>query len=57
MVRHGRFVLVDIAGPEVRWIWNSGPQQPPCYELRRRFADRWVRFHSLPGSKRYYTNP
>lgn len=26
---------------------------PIGYELRSRFADRWVRFHSLPGSKRY----
>ncbi|NRQ32554.1 hypothetical protein HII36_11990 [Nonomuraea sp. NN258] len=23
------------------------------YQLRGRHADRWVRFHSLPGSKRY----
>jgi hypothetical protein len=31
-----------------RW---GGP--PVAYELRRWHADRWVRFHSLPGSKRY----
>jgi hypothetical protein len=27
--------------------------RPVAYELRRRHADRWVRFHSLPESKRY----
>jgi hypothetical protein len=26
---------------------------PVAYELRGRHADRWVRFHSLPESKRY----
>lgn len=26
---------------------------PVTYELRGDHADRWVRFHSLPGSKRY----
>jgi hypothetical protein len=26
---------------------------PIAYELRDRWADRWVRFHSLPDSKRY----
>ncbi|MEN3541322.1 hypothetical protein AAH991_39875, partial [Microbispora sp. ZYX-F-249] len=26
---------------------------PIAYELRDRHADRWVRFHSLPESKRY----
>ncbi|MEU5881527.1 hypothetical protein [Spirillospora sp. NPDC047279] len=27
--------------------------RPIAHELRGRHADRWVRFHSLPGSKRY----
>ncbi|WP_455907645.1 DUF3885 domain-containing protein [Streptomyces mirabilis] len=29
----------------------SGP--PVAHTFRTRYADRWVRFHSLPGSKRY----
>ena len=27
--------------------------EPIGYHLRAAFADRWVRFHSLPGAKRY----
>ncbi|GLY75797.1 DUF3885 domain-containing protein [Actinoallomurus iriomotensis] len=30
--------------------WGGAPS---AYELKDRFRDRWVRFHSLPGSKRY----
>ncbi len=34
---------------EQRW-----PECPPFADwLPRRYPDRWVRFHSLPGSKRY----
>ena len=38
----------------VRW-WQEavGPVAPVGHVLRRFFADRWVRFHSLPDSKRY----
>jgi hypothetical protein len=31
--------------------WPEGP--PVAHELRTAYRDRWVRFHSLPGSKRY----
>lgn len=30
--------------------------EPLAHELRTRFRHRWVRFHSLPGSKRYPEN-
>ncbi|WP_271220352.1 DUF3885 domain-containing protein [Streptosporangium carneum] len=33
-----------------RTRWGGSPI---AYELRDRHADRWVRFHSLPESKRY----
>lgn len=32
--------------------WLPGCE-PIGHHLRRAFAERWVRFHSLPGSKRY----
>ncbi|MET8075224.1 hypothetical protein [Streptomyces sp. NPDC005303] len=31
--------------------WSQGP--PVAHELRTRHPERWVRVHSLPGSKRY----
>ncbi|MGW3649549.1 DUF3885 domain-containing protein [Streptomyces sp. NPDC000878] len=31
--------------------WPKGP--PVGHELRSAYSERWVRFHSLPGSKRY----
>ena len=31
--------------------WPSDP--PVAHTFRSAYADRWVRFHSLPGSKRY----
>ena len=36
-----------------RWEerWQDGP--PDAYELRAKHTERWVRFHSLPDSKRY----
>lgn len=34
------------------WLSRWGGS-PIAYELRDRHADRWVRFHSLPASKRY----
>ena len=36
-----------------RWEerWQTKP--PDAHELRAKHAERWVRFHSLPGSKRY----
>lgn len=35
--------------------WNSRFPgcEPVAHRLRTAFPDRWVRFHSLPGSKRY----
>lgn len=36
------------AGWQLRWGGS-----PIAHELRDRHADRWVRFHSLPMSKRY----
>ena len=35
------------------WIDKLGRADPLAHELRERFADRWVRFHTLPASKRY----
>ncbi|WP_326618818.1 hypothetical protein OG863_15860 [Streptomyces decoyicus] len=36
-------------------LWQrQRPMGPPlAHELRAAYSDRWVRFHSLPGSKRY----
>ena len=36
-------------------LWrNRHPSGPPlAHTFRTSYADRWVRFHSLPGSKRY----
>ncbi|MDV9176790.1 hypothetical protein R6V09_42525 [Streptomyces sp. W16] len=36
-------------------LWQRQfPKGPPvAHELRAAYSDRWVRFHSLPGSKRY----
>ncbi|MFG2415001.1 DUF3885 domain-containing protein [Streptomyces goshikiensis] len=47
----------DIAVFEGAWD-SSWPGCPPVANLvRRRYAERWVRFHSLPGAKRYATSP
>jgi hypothetical protein len=49
----GDGVLLDLG--ELSRVWEA--RWPGCrpisYELRRCAADRWVRFHSLPGSQRY----
>jgi hypothetical protein len=39
-------------------LWeHQWPGCPPmAHLLRSRYLDRWVRFHSLPGSKRYPEN-
>jgi hypothetical protein len=54
-MRHDHLVPVDVTGLDARWtdLWGSRP--PVSYELRGRFRDRWVRFHSLPGSQRCAT--
>ena len=36
-----------------RWARAWGDCRPIGHELRSCLHDRWVRFHSLPGSKRY----
>ncbi|MGC4806131.1 DUF3885 domain-containing protein [Micromonospora sp. DT233] len=39
-------------------LWQERwPECPPfAHRLRGRYPDRWVRFHSLPGSKRHPEN-
>jgi len=47
---------VDAADLTARWTEAWGNCRPIGHELRTRLHDRWVRFHSLPGSKRYAGN-
>src|ERR1700712_4221009 len=35
------------------WSLHWGSAQPVSHQLKHELSDRWVRFHSLPGSKRY----
>lgn len=44
---------MDAADLTARWARAWGGCRPIGHELRSRLHDRWVRFHSLPGSKRY----
>lgn len=44
---------MDAVDLTVRWVRAWGECRPVGHELRGCFQDRWVRFHSLPGSKRY----
>jgi hypothetical protein len=44
---------VDTAGLTALWVGAWGYCRPVSYELRSCLHDRWVRFHSLPSSKRY----
>ncbi len=44
---------VDTVALSARWAAAWGDCRPLSYELRSCLEDRWVRFHSLPGSKRY----
>ncbi len=39
------------------WQENVGQIAPVGHCLRRFLADRWTRFHSLPGAKRYAETP
>ncbi|TQJ89618.1 hypothetical protein [Streptomyces sp. SLBN-31] len=45
----------DFGGERLSALWRRRfPKGPPvAHELRAGHSDRWVRFHSLPGSKRY----
>ncbi|MBR7837829.1 hypothetical protein KDL01_31430 [Actinospica durhamensis] len=49
----GELRPLDIARFDVAWnrSWSGCP--PATHLLRHRFAEQWVRFHTLPGSKRY----
>ncbi len=47
---------MDSAGLTARWAEAWGDCRPISYELRSCLHERWVRFHSLPGSKRYADN-
>lgn len=50
-----RVVRIDLADLSHRWQ-QSWPQCPPIASLFKTcLHDRWVRFHSLPGSQRYAT--
>lgn len=40
-----------------RWQLNWPDCPPVGHELKRFYASRWVRFHSLPESKRYADTP
>ena len=44
---------MDAAGLTALWVGAWGDCRPVSYELRGCLHDRWVRFHSLPGSQRY----
>lgn len=60
MPHAGTIVDVDAMDPSTATAsWNEQwPGCPPIgYELRHCRPDQWVRFHSLPGSKRYADNP
>jgi hypothetical protein len=46
-------VEVDVAALTRRWHWAWGQCPPVGHLLRGYLRDRWVRLHSLPGSKRY----
>lgn len=44
---------MDIGSLSARWARAWGSCRPVSHELRGCLHSRWVRFHSLPGSKRY----
>ncbi|MEU2617159.1 hypothetical protein ABZ642_03190 [Streptomyces sp. NPDC007157] len=45
----------DLDRDRLSTLWQRRyPKGPPiAHELRTAYNDRWIRFHSLPGSKRY----
>ena len=58
-----RFWPADAAAPDdpypliAAWV-NAWPGALPiAHELKEMFEEQWVRFHSLPGSKRYADTP
>ena len=58
--RHGAFKHAEISPRASRLteLWENrwSSADPLGYELRVEYADQWVRFHSLPDSKRYAEN-
>ena len=58
---HGAFKRGEISAraAHLTELWErSWPDHDPLgYVLRVQYADRWVRFHSLPESKRYAESP
>ena len=47
-------IMTDDEVESLTTAWRTRwGENPVAYELRDRHADRWVRFHSLPQSKRY----
>ncbi len=58
---HGAFKRGEVSAraAELTDLWErSWPEANPLgYVLRVEFADRWVRFHSLPESKQYAESP
>ncbi|MEY9904868.1 hypothetical protein ABIA35_001084 [Catenulispora sp. MAP12-49] len=47
---------IDIAAFNDTWLRSWPGITPVAHPLRSRFPSRWVRFHSLPESKRYATS-
>jgi hypothetical protein len=47
----------DLASMTEVWEQRWPCCQPVAHELPSAFPERWVRFHSLPGSKRYADTP
>ena len=46
--------VAGLAGHPLRRLWEwRWPRMPPIGYWLRRDRDRWVRFPSLPGAKRY----
>ncbi|MEV5613332.1 hypothetical protein [Streptomyces sp. NPDC052225] len=45
--------MSGVEGLAALWRARRGPCPPLAHRFRTVYADRWVRLHSLPGSKRY----
>jgi len=43
----------EVAAFDAAWTRNTGAELPYAHWLRATCHERWVRLHSLPGSKRY----
>jgi hypothetical protein len=58
---HGAFKHGEVSARAAKltnlWERTWPGAEPLGYVLRAAYADRWVRFHSLPGSKRYAESP